>query len=287
MDKIPLPAMPEARPCASISFDISPQVSDRWNAEIRAASTDENTISIYDTIGADFWGEGVTAKRIAGALRAIGGADVTININSPGGDVWEAVAIYNLLREYQGKVTVKVLGLAASAASVIAMAGDEVLIGRAAFLMIHNGWVVAVGNRNDLREIADYIEPVDRAIADVYAERSGHPAAEISQMMDDETYIGGSDAVAMGFADGLLASNETRELTESPQNAARKLELMLAKQSVPRSERRRLIKALKGFTPHAEPITEGTPGATEEINPETLASLQNALTGLQSINTPE
>ncbi|MBN0106041.1 Clp protease ClpP, partial [Pseudomonas aeruginosa] len=93
----------------------------------------------YEPIGYDWWtGEGVTAKRIAGALRAIGGdVDVTVNINSPGGDVFEGLAIYNLLREHKGKVTVRVLGLAASAASFIAMAADEVKIARAGFLMIH------------------------------------------------------------------------------------------------------------------------------------------------------
>ncbi|EOG9562751.1 head maturation protease, ClpP-related [Salmonella enterica subsp. enterica serovar Newport] len=118
---------------------------DRWNGGIKAAATDDNSISVFDVIGQDYWGEGVTAKRIAGALRAMNGADVTVNINSPGGDMFEGLAIYNLLREYQGKVTVKVLGIAASAASVIAMAGDDIQIGRGAFLMIHNCWVVAMG----------------------------------------------------------------------------------------------------------------------------------------------
>ncbi len=92
-------------------------------AGFKAAATDDNSISVFDVIGQDYWGEGVTAKRIAGALRAMNGADVTVNINSPGGDMFEGLAIYNLLREYEGRVTVKVLGIAASAASVIAMAG--------------------------------------------------------------------------------------------------------------------------------------------------------------------
>ncbi|WP_034085582.1 head maturation protease, ClpP-related, partial [Pseudomonas aeruginosa] len=111
---------------------------------------------------------------IAGALRAIGGdVDVTVNINSPGGDVFEGLAIYNLLREHKGKVTVNIIGLAASAASFIAMAGDEIRIGRAAFLMIHNAWLIAMGNRNDLREIADWLEPFDMTLADIYAQRTG------------------------------------------------------------------------------------------------------------------
>src|SRR6185436_2438068 len=135
-----------------------PQALERWAPDLMAAAaSEESTISVLDPIGVDPWtGEGVTAKRIAAALRSIGAdKDVVVNINSPGGDLFEGMAIYNLLREHQGKVTVKVLGVAASAASIVAMAGDEIQIARAGFLMIHNTWVIAMGNRNDLREIAD------------------------------------------------------------------------------------------------------------------------------------
>lgn len=144
MSKKQLPAAPAGRPCARVTCETLPSALDRWNGGIKAAATDDNSISVFDVIGQDYWGEGVTAKRIAGALRVMNGADVTVNINSPGGDMFEGLAIYNLLREYQGKVTVKVLGIAASAASVIAMAGDDIQIGRGAFLMIHNCWVATV-----------------------------------------------------------------------------------------------------------------------------------------------
>ncbi|THD41003.1 Clp protease ClpP, partial [Enterobacteriaceae bacterium ML5] len=149
-----LPAAPEGRPCAKVTSELSPAALDRWDGGIKAANSNDNTISIFDVIGSDYWGEGVTANRIAGALRSMNGEDVTVSINSPGGDMFEGLAIYNQLREYSGKVTVKVLGIAASAASIIAMAGDEVQIGRGAFLMIHNCWVVAVGNRLDLARAA-------------------------------------------------------------------------------------------------------------------------------------
>lgn len=145
MSKKQLPAAPAGRPCARVTCETLPSALDRWDGGIKAAATDDNSISVFDVIGQDYWGEGVTAKRIAGALRAMNGADVTVNINSPGGDMFEGLAIYNLLREYEGRVTVKVLGIAASAASVIAMAGDDIQIGRGAFLMIHNCWVVAMG----------------------------------------------------------------------------------------------------------------------------------------------
>ncbi|MGL4417447.1 MAG: head maturation protease, ClpP-related, partial [Plesiomonas shigelloides] len=164
MTKRTLPAAPAGRPCARVSCELSPMAMERWNSSLQAAaSDDENTISILDVIGADYWGEGMTAKRMAGLLRAMGGADVVVNINSPGGDMFEGLAIYNQLREYSGRVTVKVIGIAASAASIIAMAADELQIGRAAFLMIHNCWVAAVGNRHDLARVAQDMEPFDRA----------------------------------------------------------------------------------------------------------------------------
>lgn len=272
-----LPAAPEGRPFARENRDLPSSAMERWNGGIKAAKSDENSISVFDVIGADWYGDGVTASRIAAALRSIGGADVTVNINSPGGDMFEGLAIYNLLREYEGKVTVKVLGLAASAASIIAMAGDEVQIGRGAFLMIHNCWVYAMGNRHDLQQIAADMVPFDKAMNDIYGARTGLDAATIDAMMNAETYIGGSDAVEKGFADRLLAADEISDGDDSPAAALRKLDAMLAKTDAPRSERRKLLKALTGGKPGAAATPEGMPGATDEINPENMAQLKNAL----------
>ncbi|KAF6661265.1 Clp protease ClpP [Enterobacteriaceae bacterium EKM102V] len=272
-----LPAAPEGRPFARENRDLPSSAMDRWNGSIKAAKSDDNSISVFDVIGADWYGDSVTASRIAAALRSIGGADVTVNINSPGGDMFEGLAIYNLLREYEGKVTVKVLGLAASAASIIAMAGDEVQIGRGAFLMIHNCWVYAMGNRHDLQQIAADMVPFDKAMNDIYGARTGLDAATIDAMMNAETYIGGSDAVEKGFADRLLAADEIADGDDSPAAALRKLDAMLAKTDAPRSERRKLLKALTGGKPGAAATPEGMPGATDEINPENIAQLKNAL----------
>lgn len=272
-----LPQAPEGRPFARENRDLPSSAMERWNGGIKAAKSDENSISVFDVIGADWYGEGVTASRIAGALRATGGADVTVNINSPGGDMFEGLAIYNLLREYEGKVTVKVLGLAASAASIIAMAGDEVQIGRGAFLMIHNCWVYAMGNRHDLAQVAADMEPFDKAMNDIYGARTGLSAEAIEAMMNAETYIGGSDAVEKGFADRLLSADEIADDNDSPAAALRKLDALLAKTDTPRSERRKLLKALTGSKPDAAADPAGTPGATDEINPENIAQLQNAL----------
>ncbi|NYU10771.1 peptidase S14 [Enterobacteriaceae bacterium CCUG 67584] len=276
-----LPAAPEGRPFAREKPDLPAAAMERWNGGIRAARDGDNSISIFDVIGADFWGEGVTASRIAGALRSLNGADVTVNINSPGGDMFEGLAIYNLLREYEGRVTVKVLGLAASAASVIAMAGDDVQIGRGAFLMIHNCWVYAMGNRHDLAQIAEDMEPFDKAMSDIYQARSGLDASTVDKMMDGETYIGGSEAVEKGFADSLLSADEIADDDDSPAAALRKLDALLARTNTPRSERRKLLKALSGSKPGAAATPEGTPGATT-IENETIDRLEAALSGLKA-----
>ncbi|PUV32626.1 head maturation protease, ClpP-related [Cronobacter sakazakii] len=274
-----LPAAPEGRPFAREKPDLPAAAMERWNGSIRAARDGDNSISIFDVIGADYWGEGVTASRIAGALRSLNGADVTVNINSPGGDMFEGLAIYNLLREYDGKVTVKVLGLAASAASIIAMAGDDVQIGRGAFLMIHNCWVYAMGNRHDLAQIAADMAPFDKAMSDIYQARSGLDAETVDRMMDGETYIGGSEAVEKGFADSLLSADEIADDDESPAAALRKLDALLAKANTPRSERRKLLKALSGSTPGAAASPDGTPSAAT-IHKETIDRLEAALSGL-------
>ncbi|HBO3197141.1 TPA: head maturation protease, ClpP-related [Pseudomonas aeruginosa] len=247
-----LPAAPEARPRSGVQCDLAPKALDAWRPELRAASGDnpDSTITIYEPIGYDWWtGEGVTAKRIAGALRAIGSdVDVTVNINSPGGDVFEGLAIYNLLREHKGKVTVNIIGLAASAASFIAMAGDEIRIGRAAFLMIHNAWLIAMGNRNDLREIADWLEPFDMTLADIYAQRTGIDIDDIVKQMDAETWIGGREAVDKGWADAFLESDE---ISSAPSNrseailAKRRMDAALARSGMPRSQRNELINDFK------------------------------------------
>ena len=276
-----LPAAPEGRPFAREKPDLPAAAMERWNGGIRAARDGDNSISIFDVIGADYWGDGVTASRIAGALRSLNGADVTVNINSPGGDMFEGLAIYNLLREYEGRVTVKVLGLAASAASVIAMAGDDVQIGRGAFLMIHNCWVYAMGNRHDLAQIAADMEPFDNAMSNIYQARSGLDADTIGKMMDGETYIGGSDAVAKGFADGLLSADEIADDDDSPAAALRKLDALLAKTDTPRSERRKLLKALSGSKPGAASDQKGTPSAAT-IENETIDRLEAALSGLKA-----
>ena len=256
---------------------VSPLAFDRWNPAIKASDENDNTIGIYDPIGYDYWDDsGVTAKRISAALRSLDGADVVVNINSPGGDVFEGLAIYNLLREYKGHVTVRVLGVAASAASFIAMAADEIQIARAGFFMIHNAWTGLWGNRNDLRETADFLEQIDDTIADIYHVKSGLSMDELKADMDKERWINGRDAINSGFADAFLPSDvvveDTKNFTKE-KVAAHKADILLAKAGMSRSSRRELIQDLKG-TPGA--TNQATPSASNDVLESVLQSMRNA-----------
>lgn len=242
-----LPAAPGGRPRASAKSFIAPAVFDRWDAGIQAATSDDRTITVMDVIGQDWWtGEGVTAKRVAAALRHMGAGPVTVVINSPGGDVFEGFAIYNLLRDHQGEVTVKVVGLAASSASIIAMAGDTIQIARAGFFMVHNCWTIAVGNRHELRDLATDMEPIDAAIADIYMSQTGMDLKDVQKQMDAETWVNGSSAIEQGYAHELLEADQTSKTeAKSPAAAVRRIEAALRASGLPRSEAQRVIHEFK------------------------------------------
>lgn len=260
-------------------------VIDRWNADaagIRPAALEsgDNVITMFDIIGEDWWtGGGVTAKKVAAQLRAIGDRPVEVQINSPGGDMFEGLAIYNVLREHPQPITVKVMGMAASAASIIAMAGDTVQIGAASFLMIHNCWVVAAGNRNDMQEVADYLAPFDRAMADVYAQRSGQKSEQCAKWMDAETYMSGGDAINRGFADELLPADQTKvddkaKAADRSSNEVRAMEMALMSSGLTRAQARARIKNLKG-TPDAAPDDADMPDAVGDT--DWMAAAQSLL----------
>jgi ATP-dependent Clp protease, protease subunit len=268
MNKLTLPKLQLPQAVAGLGWELPKSALARWNAGLQARQA-ENTIGIYEPIGADPWtGGGVTAKTVAKQLRDIGDQQVNVDINSPGGDVFEGFAIYNLLRDHPRKVTVRVVGMAASAASLIAMAGDSIQVARAGFLMIHNIWVYTAGNRNELRAIADMLEPFDSALADVYVARSGIDKTDIAAMLDKETWLSGEQAVEDGFADTLMPADQVKEdkgNTPDANAALRRIDVALAKQGMPRSERRALLNQIKG-TPDA--AREPTHDAGDEMRAE-------------------
>lgn len=248
--------LPEAKTFArpqNFQFDAPSDVMARWaETPLTAVGDADNAISIYDVIGEDWWsGGGFTANRMSAALRKIGaGNEVVININSPGGDMFEGIAIYNMLRAHEGKVTINVMGWAASAASIIAMAGDEIRVGLGTFVMVHKAWGAVIGNEYEFLDAAKLFNGFDAAIADIYEARTGMARADIEKLMDAETFMGPSEAVKNGFADEVAddikapegeAKNMDRGLM-----ARRQTEAALAKAGFSRSDRSEMIAAMTG-----------------------------------------
>jgi ATP-dependent Clp protease, protease subunit len=264
-----LKALPKinAKAPIGVKFDVPSDSVARWDAAIISASSDSSTITMYDNIGSDGWTEGVTTKRVSAALRSIGAKDVVVSINSPGGDFFEGIAIYNLLREHPHKITVKVVGLAASSASIIAMAGDEIQIAKSGFLMVHNAWAVVIGNRHDLVDASVVMAEFDTAMAQLYADAAGITTKAAAKLMDAETWMSGQAAIDAGFATSLLPEDEI--LTDGGGNhcsnaALKKVESILSQQGLPRAERRELLRQITGGMPGAAPNV--TPGADELMN---------------------
>jgi ATP-dependent Clp protease protease subunit len=166
-------------------------------------------ITMYGDIGLDWWtGEGITPASVKEQMDDAGEfSNITVRINSPGGSAFDGVAIYNVLRAAGKPITVMVDGIAASAASLIAMAGDTITMGRGSMLMLHNPWTIALGNANDLRAEADVLEKIGDSMADIYVAKSGKTIAEIKAILDAETWLSAQDAVDQGFADSIAEGN--------------------------------------------------------------------------------
>jgi ATP-dependent Clp protease protease subunit len=162
-------------------------------------------LEIYDQIGPS-WAGMIDAKSVSKAIADAGKINtIDVHINSPGGSVWEGLAIFNILKDHKAKVAVKVDGVAASSASVIAMAGDTISMPKNALMMIHNPWTFAMGYEDELRKQADVLGKHKTAIIETYLTKSTKSREEISQLMDDETWFTGDEAAEAGFADKVAA----------------------------------------------------------------------------------
>lgn len=183
---------------------------------ISAKANDRAEILIYEDVGEGWFG-GVSAKQFAADMKSMGDVkSIDVRINSYGGDVFDGLAIYRQLADHKARVVVHIDGVAASIASVIAMAGDEINIAAPAFLMIHNAWGMAVGGPEDMRSVADRLEAVSGAIADVYAARTGKSADDIKSLMDEETWFTASEALDAGFVTNVVNNVERMAAAYNP-----------------------------------------------------------------------
>ena len=186
-------------------------MNNQWYSIQNKASADEAEVMIYDEIGAF----GVSAKQFVTDLKAIAAGRIHLRLNTPGGEVFDGTAIFNALKEHPAKVTVTIDGLAASAGSLIAMAGDEIRIARNAYMMVHRAWGGVFGNAVDMRKYADILEKMDGNIVAAYAERSGRPEKEWKEIVDAETWFTAEEAVAAGLADSITGDDDGKRAKAS------------------------------------------------------------------------
>lgn len=172
----------------------------------RASADDVPTIYIFDQIGKDWWSnDGVSAKDFQQALAELGPTkELVVEINSPGGNVWDGLSIYNMLRGHGAKVTTRVTGLAASIASIIALAGDTVEMSESALFMIHKASGIQAGNADEMRKMAEMLDKHDEVLAGIYVKKTGKTAAKITELMAAETWYSGTEAKEQGFVDTLV-----------------------------------------------------------------------------------
>lgn len=183
-----------------------------WFSIKAQAESDQADVLIYDYIG---WG-GVTAADFAKAITAITAKTINVRINTPGGDVFDGLAIFNSLKAHGAQIHVKVDGIAASIGSIIAMAGHSITMGESAFMMIHNPWALSIGNAADMREMAAILDKIGGSLADIYARRAKITKEQAQSWMDAETWFTAEEATAAGLADAVQGGGES-----SAQNQAR------------------------------------------------------------------
>ncbi|QYO52775.1 ClpP-like prohead protease/major capsid protein fusion protein [Citrobacter braakii] len=191
-----------------------PKASAKSNSWFRmqASADNEADIYIYDEIG--YWG--VTARQFVNDLKALGDiTHINLHINSPGGDVFDGIAIFNALKHHGAAITVHIDGLAASMASVIAMVGNPVIMPENTMMMIHKPWGFAGGDANDMRDYADLLDKVESVLIPAYAEKTGKTTEEIAAMLDDETWMDGKECLEHGFADQVTTSLQAMACIQS------------------------------------------------------------------------
>lgn len=216
-----------------------------WKFKNQVSHDGPSNLYLEGTIASEtWWGDEVTPEAFRNELRQMKG-DLLVHINSQGGDVFAGVTIYNALKDYskgKGKVTVKVDGLAASIASVVAMAGDEIIMSPGSMMMVHNPWSMGVGSAEELRKAADTLDEIKDAILPIYTERSGLSDEEVQDLMDNETWMTAEKAVELGFAD--VVQKDQKKEAEPKEEEGEAVNLMMANFAFSMSATRSAMKDL-------------------------------------------
>lgn len=184
-------------------------IKHNFKAEVKEDTTE---ITIYGDIGESWWGESISANDIKTALKDVLTDTVTIRLNSPGGDAFDGIAIYNQLKNHKAKVIAHVDGLAASAASIIAMAADELIMNTGSMMMIHEASTFTWGTKVDIKKTLNALEGIDKSIADIYMTRFNGERDELNSLVESESWFTASEAVDKGLADKVNNTEDENEI---------------------------------------------------------------------------
>lgn len=221
-----------------------------WNwIKVQNNETEERELELNGTIAEESWFDDDVTPRMFKDELFSGSGPITIWINSPGGDCIAASQIYSMLMDYKDEVTVKIDGIAASAASVIAMAGTKVKMAPTALIMIHNPSMAAFGERKDMEKAINILNEVKESIINAYELKTGQSRTVLSHLMDNETWMNANKAIQLGFADEILEDEKKQVPTEAYAFGAREFETQLvnkiSKKDVPTSKKGRSVSDLK------------------------------------------
>jgi ATP-dependent Clp protease, protease subunit len=178
------------------------------------AESDEAEIYMYGFISSYSWYDGISSKQVREKLQNISAKTINVHIHSNGGDVFESIAIYNLLKNHAATIILHIDGIAASGASLLAMAADKIIMPKNTMMMIHKGWTYAQGNAAGLRKIADRLDKIDAAVMESYISRFVGEREELDKLLSDDTYLTAAECLALGFADELVDDIELPEEEE-------------------------------------------------------------------------
>ena len=220
--------------------------------------TEERTLFLSGTIAEESWFDDDVTPQLFKEELMSGSGDITVWINSPGGDCVAAAQIYNMLMDYKGNVTVKIDGIAASAASVIAMAGTKVLMSPVSMLMIHNPMTVAMGDTAEMQKAIEMLASVKESIINAYEIKTGLSRAKLSHLMDAETWMDATKAMELGFADEIMTRSDSSEDVEPPA-----VSMLYSKANVINSLMDKI--AAKCAIPHNPDVQETTGRSVDEL----------------------
>ena len=249
-------------------------------------SAGQTEVLIYDVIGWPF----VDANAFTRDFNKIQSKEITIGINSPGGDVFDGTAIYNTIENHPAKITTRIDGVAASMASIIALAGDEIQIASNAYYMMHNPWSMSLGDHRDFQKESVLLARITDTLANTYAGKTGIELSKIKSMMDDETWLIGKELVNQGFADKVIGESKTKarfdlsmfaktpetikgESVKTPLKTEREFEQLLTRDAgFSRSQARAIINS--GFKSVIK----------QDANTDDIAALTNLIKQLETSN---